>query len=96
MCLVWLRTAWRDDPEWEGGANKHLRFVMLKENMETQAALTVVGRMLHCHMKNFGFAGTKDKRGITTQFVTVWKTPAAKLAALNSRYMTVTSTPVPM
>lgn len=59
---------------------------MLKENMDTQAALTIISRMVHCHMKNFGFAGTKDKRGVTTQFVTLWKTPAAKLAALNPRY----------
>eukprot|EP00878_Enallax_costatus_P019895 GHUV01021006.1.p1 GENE.GHUV01021006.1~~GHUV01021006.1.p1 ORF type:complete len:667 (+),score=201.67 GHUV01021006.1:67-2067(+) len=79
------KRAWRDEPSWEGGANKHLKFVMLKENMDTQAALTIISRMIHCHMKSFGFAGTKDKRGITTQFVTLWKTPAAKLAALNPR-----------
>eukprot|EP00878_Enallax_costatus_P026706 GHUV01028686.1.p1 GENE.GHUV01028686.1~~GHUV01028686.1.p1 ORF type:complete len:283 (+),score=102.67 GHUV01028686.1:335-1183(+) len=83
------KRAWRDEPSWEGGANKHLKFVMLKENMDTQAALTIISRMIHCHMKSFGFAGTKDKRGITTQFVTLWKTPAAKLAALNPRYASV-------
>eukprot|EP00775_Hariotina_reticulata_P008044 gene8044-8239_t len=50
-----------------------------------EAALTVIGRMLHTHSRNFGLAGTKDKRGVTTQYVTLLRTAPAKLAALNSR-----------
>lgn len=50
-----------------------------------QAALTVVGRMLHLHSHAFGFAGTKDRRGITTQYVTLFKVDPRKLAALNPR-----------
>jgi len=30
-------------------------------------------------------AGTKDKRGVTTQYVTLLRTAPAKLAALNSK-----------
>eukprot|EP00879_Flechtneria_rotunda_P004747 GHRR01005016.1.p1 GENE.GHRR01005016.1~~GHRR01005016.1.p1 ORF type:complete len:819 (+),score=345.29 GHRR01005016.1:316-2772(+) len=76
---------WRNGAEWEGGADKYVKFVMFKENMDTQAALGVISRMLHINTSSFGFAGTKDKRGVTTQFVTVWKTPPWKLAALNPR-----------
>jgi tRNA pseudouridine13 synthase len=50
-----------------------------------QAALGVVARMLHCQSRSFGFAGTKDKRGVTTQWVTAFKVAPAKLAALNPR-----------
>ncbi|TQD92978.1 hypothetical protein C1H46_021458 [Malus baccata] len=35
--------------------------------------------------RSFGFAGTKDKRAVTTQRVTVFKKLASKLAALNDR-----------
>jgi hypothetical protein len=51
-----------------------------------QAALGVVARMLHAQPRGFGFAGTKDKRGVTTQWVTAFKVAPAKLAALNPRY----------
>ena len=30
-------------------------------------------------------AGTKDKRGVTCQFATIWKVPPARLAGLNQR-----------
>ncbi|KAF8060524.1 leucine--tRNA ligase [Scenedesmus sp. PABB004] len=76
---------WRSDAAWEGGAARHVRFVMLKENMDTQAALSVISRMLHAHGRCFGFAGTKDKRGVTAQWVTAHKIPPARLAALNAR-----------
>ncbi|KAF6264278.1 pseudouridine synthase [Scenedesmus sp. NREL 46B-D3] len=76
---------WRDDMSWEGGELKHVKFVMLKENTDTQAALGIVARMLHAQPRSFGFAGTKDKRGVTTQWVTAFKVSPAKLAALNPR-----------
>jgi hypothetical protein len=50
-----------------------------------QTALTVVGRMLHLHSQAFGFSGTKDRRGITSQYVTLFKVDPHKLAALNPR-----------
>lgn len=50
-----------------------------------QAALGVVGRMLHLHSHAFGFAGTKDRRGITTQYITLFKVEPQRLAALNPR-----------
>ncbi|CAM6094776.1 unnamed protein product [Calypogeia fissa] len=64
---------------------KFLLFHLFKENKNTQDALMVISRMLGVQPKSFGFAGTKDKRAVTTQQVTVFKQPAAKLASLNSR-----------
>eukprot|EP00198_Chlamydomonas_reinhardtii_P010971 XP_001700308.1 predicted protein [Chlamydomonas reinhardtii] len=55
--------------------------------MDTQVALSLVSKFagLGPGGNCFGFAGTKDKRGITTQFVTAFKVPASRLAPLNSR-----------
>ncbi|KAM0881419.1 hypothetical protein ACQ4PT_032977 [Festuca glaucescens] len=61
------------------------RFNLCKENKDTQDALGVIGKMLGLQSRAFGFSGTKDKRAVTTQQVTVFKVPANKLAALNKR-----------
>lgn len=69
--------------DWPGGANRYCRFVLRKENMDTQAALSLLARMLHCSPGVFGFAGTKDKRAVTEQAVTAFKVPDTRLASLN-------------
>ncbi|XP_050917141.1 multisubstrate pseudouridine synthase 7 isoform X1 [Lathyrus oleraceus] len=66
-------------------AGKFLRFHLYKENKDTQEALGVLGHMLGIRSKSFGFAGTKDKRAVTTQRVTVYKQQASKLASLNGK-----------
>ncbi|PKA64964.1 tRNA pseudouridine13 synthase [Apostasia shenzhenica] len=64
---------------------KFLRFHLYKENKDTQEALGIIGKMLGIQQRSFGFAGTKDKRAITTQRVTAFKLHPRRLAALNSR-----------
>ncbi|KQK05495.1 pseudouridylate synthase 7 homolog [Brachypodium distachyon] len=84
---------WRDDTpfdrrgstNWPPHIGKFLRFHLCKENKDTQDALGVIGKMLGLQPRAFGFSGTKDKRAVTTQQVTVFKVPANKLAALNKR-----------
>ncbi|KOM52951.1 hypothetical protein LR48_Vigan09g161000 [Vigna angularis] len=61
------------------------RFHIYKENKDTHEALGVIGNMLGIQPKSFGFAGTKDKRAVTTQRVTVYKQRASRLASLNKR-----------
>ncbi|KAG6547822.1 hypothetical protein Mapa_010639 [Marchantia paleacea] len=68
---------------------KFLKFHLFKENKNTQDALMIISRMLGVQPKSFSFAGTKDKRAVTTQQVTVYKQPAAKLALLNKKLMGV-------
>ncbi|KAK9809841.1 hypothetical protein WJX72_000220 [[Myrmecia] bisecta] len=77
-----------EDPwetDWPGHDKLYCRFSMYKENTDTQAALTVLARYLHCGTRNFAVAGTKDKRAVTVQQVTVQKVTAARLCALNDR-----------
>lgn len=75
----------RGSENWPENAGKFLRFHLYKENKDTQEALGVLGHMLGVKSKSFGFAGTKDKRAVTTQRVTVYKKQASKLASLNEK-----------
>ncbi|XP_027933602.1 multisubstrate pseudouridine synthase 7 [Vigna unguiculata] len=75
----------RGSENWPENAGKFLRFHIYKENKDTHEALGVIGSMLGIQPKSFGFAGTKDKRAVTTQRVTVYKQRASRLASLNKR-----------
>ncbi|OIV95153.1 hypothetical protein TanjilG_21543 [Lupinus angustifolius] len=75
----------RGSEDWPENVGKFLRFNLYKENKDTQEALGVIGNMLSVQPRSFGFAGTKDKRAVTTQRVTVYKKQASKLASLNKR-----------
>ncbi|CAM0883423.1 unnamed protein product [Alopecurus aequalis] len=86
-------SGWRDDRPfdsrvsvtWPYHLGKYLRFHLYKENKDTQEALRVIGKMLGLQPRSFGFAGTKDKRAITTQQVTLFSVHASRLAALNDK-----------
>ncbi|XP_076899980.1 uncharacterized protein LOC143553990 [Bidens hawaiensis] len=75
----------RGSDHWPNHIGKFLRFHLCKENKDTQEALGVIGKMLGIQPRSFGFSGTKDKRAVTTQQVTVFKQRANKLASLNKR-----------
>ncbi|XP_031094995.1 multisubstrate pseudouridine synthase 7 [Ipomoea triloba] len=75
----------RGSDHWPQDLGKFLRFHLYKENKDTQEALGLIAKMLGVQPRSFGFAGTKDKRSISTQRVTVFKQRANKLAALNER-----------
>ena len=48
-----------------------VHFTMQKTNRDTHDALTHLSRMIKLPVRDFGVAGTKDKRGVTTQRVSV-------------------------
>ncbi|XP_073308968.1 multisubstrate pseudouridine synthase 7 isoform X2 [Primulina huaijiensis] len=75
----------RGSDSWPEHLGKFLRFHLYKENKDTQEALGLLGKMLGVQPRSFGFAGTKDKRSVSTQRVTVFKQRANRLAALNER-----------
>ncbi|KAJ9564850.1 hypothetical protein OSB04_000816 [Centaurea solstitialis] len=75
----------RGSDHWPAHLGKFLRFHLCKENKDTQEALGVIGKMLGVQPRSFGFSGTKDKRAVTTQRVTVFKQRANKVASLNKR-----------
>ncbi|OMO55406.1 Pseudouridine synthase, TruD [Corchorus capsularis] len=75
----------RGSSHWPENLGRFLRFHLYKENKDTQEALGLIGKMLGIQPRSFGFAGTKDKRSVSTQRVTVFKQHASRLAALNER-----------
>ncbi|XP_009771202.1 multisubstrate pseudouridine synthase 7 [Nicotiana sylvestris] len=75
----------RGSDSWPEHLGKFLRFHLFKENKDTQEALNIIAKMLGVQPRSFGFAGTKDKRAVSTQRVTVFKQRASRVAALNER-----------
>ena len=55
--------------DWSGGDYTH--FTLYKENKDTMDAISILSGLLRTNQKTFTFAGTKDKRGITTQRVSL-------------------------
>ncbi|KAK4524282.1 hypothetical protein GAYE_SCF02G2181 [Galdieria yellowstonensis] len=53
------------DPDMQ--QNKYLSFLLCKKNTETSYVVSKLASWLHIRTGRFSFAGTKDKRGITTQ-----------------------------
>ncbi|KAG2378005.1 hypothetical protein C9374_008627 [Naegleria lovaniensis] len=71
---------------WPKDRPSYIQFVLYKENSETTEILGEIGRILKLKQKNFQIAGTKDKRGITTQLVTGYQISAEKLSQVNHRF----------
>lgn len=53
-------------------SNKYLYFKLLKSNVDTMSALYRLSKILGCSQKLLSVAGLKDKRGITTQRVSLY------------------------
>lgn len=72
-------------PSWPQDRPDFLRFVLYKENVDTHTALKDIVRSGRLNPKRgVAFAGMKDKRGVTTQFCSVFRTEKEQLLALNS------------
>jgi len=57
--------------QWPRDRPKYLHFTLYKENSETYEAISLLANRCRTDEKHFGFAGTKDRRGRTTQRVSV-------------------------
>jgi tRNA pseudouridine13 synthase len=63
---------------WPSDRPDFLRFVLYKENMDTTTATKELSRK-GSRGARIGYAGMKDKRGITTQFCTLYRTVPSQL-----------------
>ena len=73
----------RKHTPWPGGKGyNYVKFVMEKTNCDSQSALDAISRMIR-PQKVLGVAGTKDKRAITAQFVTVHRVEPSRLVQLS-------------
>ena len=81
--------SWKGHKRWPTNLPEYLEFTLCKSNKETQDAMGVISRILHTKPRDFGFAGTKDRRGITSQRMTLHKVRAVRLAKLKLYQMKV-------
>lgn len=70
---------------WTHGDKVYCHFTLYKENVDTMRAIHLISKTLRLNAKLFTYAGTKDKRGVTTQRVCAYRVTAERLAALNAR-----------
>lgn len=65
---------------WEQQGGEYLHFTLAKENKDTMEVLFYLASQLKIPVKNFQFAGTKDRRAVTVQRCCAYRTQAERLA----------------
>ncbi|KAI0097630.1 pseudouridine synthase [Nemania sp. FL0031] len=73
----------------QGNQGPYLYFSLYKENKDTMDALSHMAKVLRMHPKAFGAAGTKDRRAVTVQRVSVKGRSPASLILVNERINSV-------
>jgi tRNA pseudouridine13 synthase len=68
---------------WDDLGGQYLHFTLYKENKDTMEVLHFLATQLKIPAKNFQFAGTKDRRGVTVQRVAVFRVYADRVSKLN-------------
>lgn len=66
---------------WQDRGGEHLHFTLYKENKDTMEVIFYLARNLRMKAQSFQFAGTKDRRGITVQRVSVFRGLADRLVS---------------
>ncbi|KAL8889091.1 MAG: hypothetical protein Q9215_003590 [Flavoplaca cf. flavocitrina] len=65
---------------WAELGGDYLHFTLYKENKDTMEVISYLAKILKLRPQLFQFAGTKDRRGITVQRASVYRTLAKRLA----------------
>ena len=60
-------------PNWEDLGGDHLHFSLFKENRDTMELICLLARELKMKPSLFQFAGTKDRRGVTVQRISIYR-----------------------
>lgn len=70
---------------WDELGGEYLHFTLYKENKDTMEVLYFIASQMKMHVKNFQFAGTKDRRGVTAQRVSAYRVTKERLEGFNSK-----------
>ena len=68
---------------------EQLHFTLLKRDYTTQRAIKQIASRLRISDRRFGYAGTKDKRALTAQRISVWNIPIRELKKIKARDMLI-------
>ena len=63
----------------------YLHFVLFKQNLDTSQAINILAKYLKTKPSNLTYAGNKDKRAVTSQWVSMWHLDANRLKGLNNK-----------
>ena len=75
---------WRSRNKWPEKLGNYLKFTLLKENIDTMSAAHVIAKLLGCKVDAVQYAGTKDKRALTSQTITMYRRKPSDLSRLNA------------
>ncbi|ODH46737.1 hypothetical protein GX48_07193 [Paracoccidioides brasiliensis] len=64
---------------WNELGGEHLHFTIYKENKDTMEVISFIARQMKINAKQLGFAGTKDRRGVTVQRASAYRIYADRL-----------------
>ncbi len=64
-------------------SDEYTIFWLEKFNWDAYQAIKAIANALHVSVKRFGIAGTKDKRAVTRQRISVWKISPEQLEKIN-------------
>ena len=82
----------REIPLYEfSGDGEHLIVEISKKDMTTQEVLHVLSEVTGAKMRDFGYAGLKDKQGMTTQFISMPRKFESNLANFSHEKMKILS-----
>jgi tRNA pseudouridine13 synthase len=70
---------------WRSEDESYVWFDLTKRDCDFFRCLKILSRRLGVSPKRFGYAGVKDKRAVTTQKISVWNVPMAKLEGVRLR-----------
>lgn len=73
----------------EGGSGDYVHFTLEKTNWDTMRAVKEVARRCRVSHKRLKFAGTKDRRSVSAQRVSIWKVPEEKLERVRIKDVTL-------
>ena len=68
---------------WPPNRGNYCKFVLFKENRDTLDAVNCIAKFFKMKPTGFQFAGTKDRRAVTSQFITAFRVRAERLKAVN-------------
>ncbi|CDF39430.1 unnamed protein product [Chondrus crispus] len=74
---------WREDAPPQVTRQTYVQFVLWKRNKDTMDALNTLSKILRVPSSAFAYAGTKDKRAVTTQLVQVRGVSESRFAHAN-------------
>jgi tRNA pseudouridine13 synthase len=67
---------------WDELGGQYLHFTLYKENKDTMEVMSFLASRMKLHPRNFTFAGTKDRRGVTVQRISAYRVQSGRLAGL--------------